>query len=94
MHMKKLNLCGFRVNYGKERNGPYSACIYDNTSNSYFIPIKRIKGCETNDDILLRIGFEVALLTLAEVSPDVDFNGKTQIIDYSDTRKVGDKEEN
>ena len=93
MHMKKLDLYGFRVTYGKERKGPHSAKIYDNTSNSYFTPIKWIKGCETNDDILLSIGFEVAILVLAEVSPSTVFDGKTQIIDHTNIRKLGDKEE-
>ena len=78
MLRKKATLYGFRVNYGKERNiQNYRANIYDGYSNSYFKPIVRISGCETEKEILLRIGFEVGILVLNEVDPNESFKGET-----------------
>ena len=91
MHMIKTSLDGFRVTYGKERNGPYSARIYDSSTESYFTPIKYVKGCETKEEVLLRIGFEICDLIKNEVSPFETYEGKTRVISYD--RLMGDKEE-
>lgn len=79
MLRKKAELYGFRINYGKERNVQnYRANIYDSSSTSYFSPIVSITGCETEKQILLRIGFEIGILVLNEVDPNTSFKGKTQ----------------
>ena len=83
MHMMKLNFNGFRVTYGKSRNGPYSARIYSGNENgAYFTPIKWIVDCETKEEILINIGFEICDLVKQEVDPTVPYQGDTQVIGH------------
>lgn len=84
MLMRKITLDGFRVSYGKVRGGPFEARIYDSASTSYLWCLKWITGCATEKEILLRIGFEIAVLVLNEVDPSVQYKGVTQKIDYSE----------
>ncbi len=85
MHMMRLNYNGFDVTYGKERNGPYSARIYPTLERgTYLNAIKWITGCNTKEEILLCIGFEVCDLIKSEVDPTIPFRGNTQVLNYSE----------
>ena len=65
--MRWMNLSGWRVLYGKRRNRSYQASFYPPNSNT---AIKSIVDCESKQELLIKIGYELAVLDMAEVRPD------------------------
>lgn len=64
--MRWMNLSGWRVLYGKRRNRPYEASFYPPSSN---IAVKSIDDCESEQELFIKIGYELAVLDMAEVHP-------------------------
>ena len=64
--MRWMNLSGWRILYGKRKNRPYQASFYPPNSNT---AVKSIVDCESEQELLIKIGYELAVLDMAEVRP-------------------------
>ena len=73
--MRNMMLSGWRVCYGKRPNRPYEASIID-PSNS--IVIKSISNCANEKEMYIQIGYELAVLDLAEIRPVQSIGNKKE----------------